>query len=46
MFCLIGLPLIGLLLNIVAMKYYPLTKEKMESIQEEIARIKAEASAE
>ncbi len=46
MVCLIGLPMIGWILNIVAMKYYPLTKEKMVDIQEEIARIKAEAQNE
>jgi Na+/melibiose symporter-like transporter len=28
---------------VVAMKFYPLSKEKMEEIQDEIARIKAEA---
>ena len=27
----------------IAMKFYPLTKEKMEEIQEEVARIKLEA---
>lgn len=32
---------IGWILNLVSMKFYPLTKEKMEEIQEEIARIKA-----
>lgn len=35
------LPIIGLVLNLIAMKYYPLTKEKMEEIQEEISKIKA-----
>ena len=34
-------PIIGLGLNLIAMKFYPLTKEKMEEIQEEIAKIKA-----
>lgn len=34
-------PIIGLVCNLVAMKFYPLTKEKMEEIQEEIAKIKA-----
>lgn len=34
-------PIIGLACNLVAMKFYPLTKEKMEEIQEEIAKIKA-----
>lgn len=43
---LFGLPAIGWILNIISLKYYPLSKEKMESIQEEIAKIKAEASQE
>ena len=43
MVCLFGLPMIGWVLNIISMKYYPLTKEKMASIQEEIAKIKAAA---
>lgn len=34
-------PIIGWLCNVVAMKFYPLTKEKMEEIQEKIAAIKA-----
>ncbi|MCD8353470.1 MAG: MFS transporter [Clostridiales bacterium] len=45
LFCFIGAPLLGWLVNIVAMKFYPLSKEKMEEIQDEIARIKAEAGA-
>ena len=44
LFCLYGALIIGNLCNVVAMKFYPLTKEKMESIQDEIARIKAEAA--
>lgn len=43
MACLIGAPCVGWILNVVAMKFYPLSKEKMESIQERIAEIKAEA---
>ena len=39
------LPIVGWLCNVVAMKFYPLTKEKMEEIQAEIGRIKAEAAA-
>ena len=35
--------LFGLFCNLVAMKFYPLTKEKMEEIQERIAEIKAQA---
>lgn len=45
LFCMYGLVIIGLLCNVVAMKYYPLTAEKMAEIQEEIARIKAENAA-
>jgi Na+/melibiose symporter-like transporter len=33
--------MIGLICNIIAMKFYPLTKEKMEEIQEKVAAIKA-----
>lgn len=43
MACLIGAPMVGWILNVVAMKFYPLTKEKMEEIQDRIAEIKAEA---
>lgn len=43
MACLLGAPTIGWLLNVIAMKFYPLSKEKMEEIQDEIARIKANA---
>ncbi len=46
LFCFLGLPAIGWILNVVAMKFYPLTKEKMAEIQDEIARIKAEAKVE
>ena len=41
--CFFGLILFGLFCNLVAMKFYPLTKEKMEEIQERIAEIKAQA---
>lgn len=37
-----GFIIFGYLCNVIAMKFYPLNKEKMEEIQEEIARIKAE----
>ena len=43
LFSMFGLLIIGLLCNVVAMKFYPLTKEKMAEIQEEIAAIKAKA---
>ncbi len=46
MLCFLGAPVIGWLLNLVAMKFYPLTKEKMASIQERIAEIKEAAKAE
>lgn len=44
LFCYLGMPAIGWILNLVSMKFYPLTKEKMVEIQGEIARIKAEAA--
>lgn len=37
-----GTIIIGLICNLVALKFYPLTKEYMAEIQSEIARIKAE----
>lgn len=43
--CFLGMPMVGWILNVVAMKFYPLTKEKMAEIQDEIVRIKAEAVA-
>ena len=44
LFCLHGSVIIGNLCNVVAMKFYPLTKEKMAEIQDEIAAIKAKAN--
>lgn len=44
MACLLGAPAVGWLLNVVAMKFYPLSKEKMEEIQDKIAEIKAQAA--
>lgn len=38
-----GMIILGCLCNVVALKYYPLTKEKMASIQDEVAAIKAKA---
>ena len=38
--CLFGMFLIGLVFNLIAMHFYPLTKEKMVEIQNEIAEIK------
>lgn len=43
MACLLGAPTVGWILNLVSMKFYPLTKEKMEEIQDRIAEIKAQA---
>ncbi|MGN0651808.1 MAG: MFS transporter, partial [Gemmiger sp.] len=40
--CFLGFPMIGWLCNIISMHFYPLTKEKMAEIQDEIARIKNE----
>lgn len=38
--------ILGLLCNLIAMKFYPLTKEKMAEIQDKVAAIKAAAAAE
>lgn len=43
MACFIGAPMIGWILNVIALKFYPLSKAKMEEIQDRIAEIKAEA---
>lgn len=45
-FGLCGLTMIGLITNVIAMKFYPLTGEKMKEIQAEVAAIKAKAAAE
>lgn len=39
-----GLIIVGLICNLVAMKFYPLTKEKMAEIRDEVAAIKAKAA--
>lgn len=44
LFLMYGLVIIGQICNLVAMKFYPLTKEKMEEIRGEIERIKSEAA--
>ena len=44
-FCMFGALIIGYICNIVAMHFYPLTKEKMEEIASEIARIKQESGS-
>ena len=42
----LGLPILGWLLNFVAMKYYPLTPEKMVEVQEANEKFRAERAAE
>ena len=42
-FCMFGVVLIGFIFNIIAMHFYPLDKEKMDAIAEDIARIKRES---
>lgn len=42
-FLMYGLIILGQICNLVAMKFYPLTKEKMEEIRGEIEKIKAKA---
>ncbi len=44
LFLAYGTVIIGLVLNLIALKFYPLTKEYMAEIQDEIARIKEKAS--
>lgn len=46
LFLAYGIVILGLLCNVIAMKFYPLTKEKMAEIQDEIAAIKAKAMQE
>lgn len=43
-FLTFGMLIIGYICNLIAMKFYPLTKEKMKEIQESIIRIKREQS--
>ena len=45
-FCAYGMIMLGLVCNLIAMKFYPLTKEKMEEIQDEVAQIKMKTMAE
>ncbi|MDO4295982.1 MAG: MFS transporter [bacterium] len=45
-FLMYGMLIFGLLCNLIAMKFYPLSKEKMESIQDEIRAIKEKAMKE
>lgn len=46
MICFVGAPMVGWLCNVISMKFYPLTKDKMAEIQEKIAEIKRKAEAE
>ena len=41
-FLFVGMPMIGWICSLIAMKFYPLNKEKMADIQEEIQKIKNE----
>lgn len=43
MLCMFGLTIFGLVCNVIAMHYYPLTKEKMEEVQAEIAAVKQQS---
>ena len=45
-FLMYGLIVAGLIANVIAMKFYPLTAEKMEEVRERIAEIKAQYNAE
>lgn len=45
-FCAYGMLMIGLVCNLIAMKFYPLTKEKMAEIQNEVVKIKERAALE
>ncbi len=40
MFLFIGLPILGWIASIIAMKFYPLDKKKMEEVQEHIKQLK------
>lgn len=46
MFLWLGMPFLGYLCTIIAMKFYPLTKEKMEEIQKANAETRASLKAE
>lgn len=43
--CMYGISVVARILSLIAMKFYPLSKEKMEEIQGEIAAIKAKNMA-
>ena len=41
-----GMLILGLICNVIALKFYPLTKEKMDEIRDEVAEIKRKAAQE
>jgi len=43
-FLFIGMPILGWIASLVAMKFYPLDKEKMIEVQDKIAAIKAQSA--
>ncbi len=43
-FLFMGMPALGLICSLIAMKFYPLTREKMDEIQGEIKRIKEQSA--
>ena len=45
MFLWMGLPILGWICTLIAMHWYPLTKEKMEEVEQTNARIRAERAA-
>lgn len=45
MFLMIGLPVIGWICNLIAMKFYPLDTEMMEKVQEHNSKLRAEEKA-
>ena len=44
MFLFIGMPMLGWIIGLIAMKFYPLDDRKMQEVQEEIIRTKLEAA--
>ena len=44
MFLMFGLPILGWLCNIVAMRFYKLNKEEMVEVQKTVAEMKAKAN--
>jgi len=46
MFLNIGMVIIGWVISLIAMKFYPLTKERMEEIQEELTARREDSSSE